>query len=136
MWGASYMFIKIGLDDGLTAPVIVFWRTALAAVVLFPIAMRMDALAALRSRPLPVAVLALVQVAAPFLLITFGERHISSSLTGILVAAAPIFTFLLAFALVGEERASGVGLIGVAIGIAGVALLLGVDTGGTGAALV
>ena len=48
---------------------------------------------------------ALVQVAAPFLLITFGERHISSSLTGILVAAAPIFTFLLAFAIDQEERA-------------------------------
>ena len=50
-------------------------------------------------------VLALVQVAGPFMLITVGEQEISSSLTGILVAAAPIFTFLLAFALEGEERA-------------------------------
>jgi drug/metabolite transporter (DMT)-like permease len=81
-------------------------------------------------------VLALVQVAAPFLLITVGEQEISSSLTGILVATAPIFTFLLAFAIDHEERASGVGLVGVAIGIAGVALLLGVDAGGGSAALV
>src|SRR5215204_5677010 len=130
------MFIKIALDDGVAAPAIVFWRTALAAAVLLPLAVRMNALSALRSRLAPLSLLALVQVAAPFMLITFGERHISSSLAGILVATAPIFTFLLAFALVGEERASGVGLIGVAIGIAGVALLLGVDTGGTGAALV
>ena len=136
VWGASYMFIKIGLEDGLPAPAIVFWRTALAAAVLLPVAIRMNALPALRGRMGPVAVLALVQVAAPFLLITFGERHISSSLTGILVATAPIWTFLLAFAIDRDERASGVGLIGVAIGMAGVVLLLGVDAGGTTAALV
>ena len=50
--------------------------------------------------------LAVVQVGGPLLLIALGEREISSSLTGILVATAPIFTFLLAFALEGEERAS------------------------------
>ena len=74
-----------------------------------------------------------MQVAAPFLLITFGERHISSSLAGILVAAVPLFSFLLAFAIAGEERAGATGLLGVALGIAGVALLLGVDLGGSGA---
>jgi drug/metabolite transporter (DMT)-like permease len=134
-WGASYMFIKIGLDDGVPAAAIVFWRTALAALVLLPFALRLGALAGLRERLWPVAVLALVQVAAPFLLITFGEREISSSLTGILVATAPIFTFMLAFAVDHEERAGGIGLAGVAIGIAGVALLLGVDAGGSGVAL-
>src|SRR3954453_21396892 len=135
-WGASYLFIKIGLEHGLSAPVIVFWRIALAAVVLLPLARRMGALAGLRSRLRPIAVLAGVQVAAPFLLITFGERHISSSLTGILVATAPIFTFLLAFAIDGEERAAGVGLVGVVVGIAGVVLLLGLDTSGSTAALL
>jgi drug/metabolite transporter (DMT)-like permease len=135
-WGASYMFIKIGLEHGLPAPAIVFWRTALAAAVLLPVALRLGALADIRSRVVPVGVLALVQVAAPFLLITFGERHISSSLAGILVATAPIFTFLLAFAIDHEERAGAVGLIGVGAGIAGVVLLLGVDTSGTTAALL
>jgi drug/metabolite transporter (DMT)-like permease len=135
-WGASYMFIKIGLDGGLPAPAIVFWRTALAAAILVPIALRLGALAGIRSRLAPVAVLASVQVAAPFLLITFGERHITSSLAGILVATAPIFSFLLAFGIDHEERASGLGLVGVAIGIAGVVLLLGVDTSGSAAALL
>src|SRR5919198_6602659 len=106
VWGASYMFIKLGLEDGLSAPAIVFWRTALAAGVLLPVALRLDALRGLRSRVWPIGLLALVQVAAPFLLITFGERHISSSLTGILVATAPIFTFLLAIAIDQEERTS------------------------------
>jgi drug/metabolite transporter (DMT)-like permease len=136
VWGASYLFIKIGLRDGLPAPAIVFWRTALAAAVLLPLGLRSGALAALRGRLAPVAILAAVQVAAPFLLITFGEVHISSSLTGILVGTAPIWTFLLAFAIDRDERASGVGLAGVAIGMAGVVLLLGVDAGGTAAALL
>ena len=135
-WGASYMFIKIGLEHGLPAPAIVFWRTALAAAVLMPVAVRMGALADLRSRLVPVVVLALVQVAAPFLLITFGERHISSSLAGILVATAPIFTFLLAFAIDQEERTGAIGVLGVGAGIGGVVLLLGVDTSGTAAALL
>jgi drug/metabolite transporter (DMT)-like permease len=135
-WGASYMFIKIGLDDGLPPAAIVFWRTAAASLVLLPLALSRGSLAGLRERLLPVAVLAAVQVAAPFLLITVGEQEISSSLTGILVATAPIFTFLLAFAIDHEERTSGIGLVGVAVGIGGVALLLGIDAGGGTAALV
>ena len=57
-------------------------------------------------------------------------------ITGILVASAPIFTFLLAFALTGAERANRSSLVGVAIGIVGVGMLLGVDAGGGSEALV
>jgi drug/metabolite transporter (DMT)-like permease len=101
-----------------------------------PLAARAGALGVVRRNIGPVLVLAVVQMGGPLLLIALGEREVSSSLTGILVATAPIFTFLLAFALEGEERASGASLAGVAIGIAGVALLLGVDLGGSGAALL
>ena len=79
--------------------------------------------------------LALVQVAGPLTLIGLGEEHIASSLTGILVATAPIFTFLLAFALSGEQRDSASALVGVAIGIVGVGMLLGVDAGGGSGAI-
>ena len=116
--------------------VIVFVRTALAALVLLPLAARAGALAGLRHNVAPILVLAVVQMGGPLLLIALGEREISSSLTGILVATAPIFTFLLAFTLEGEERASGWSLAGVAIGIAGVTMLLGVDAGGSSAALL
>ena len=135
-WGASYMFIKVALDDGVPPATIVFARTALAALVLWPIAARLGALEGLGSRLGAISLLALVQVAAPFMLITLGEQEISSSLAGILVGTAPIFTFLLAFALEGEERAGRASLTGVGIGIVGVALLLGVDVGGSGAALL
>lgn len=135
MWGASYLFIKVALED-VSPGMVVFARTALAALVLVPFAARSEALAGLRGRLWPIIVLAFVQVAAPFMLISVGEEHISSSLAGILVATAPIFTFLLAIRLDQDERVHGVGLFGVLLGIAGVVLLLGVDAGGGTAALV
>lgn len=136
LWGASYLFIKVALED-VSPAVVVFVRTALASLILLPFAIHTKALEGIRERGGVVVVLALLQVAAPFMLISIGQREISSSLAGILVATAPIFTFLLAFRLEKrEQRAHGVGLLGVLLGISGVALLLGVDTGGEGAALV
>ena len=90
----------------------------------------------LRERLGALALLALVQVAGPFILISVGQQEIASSLAGILVASAPIFTALLAVWVDHEERSHGVALAGVLSGMAGVALLLGVDTGGGTAALV
>ena len=135
-WGASYLFIKVALEDDVAPAVIVFLRTALAALVLLPVAAHLGALAGIRERVGTIAVLALIQVAVPFTLITVGEQEISSSLTGILVATAPIFAFMIPFALEGEETAGGLSLLGVGVGIAGVALLLGVDAPAGTAALV
>jgi drug/metabolite transporter (DMT)-like permease len=133
LWGASYLFIKIGLDD-LSPAGIVFSRTALAALVLLPFAIRSGGMAPLRSRAPGLFALAAVQVAGPFLLISAGERHIASSLAGILVASAPIFTAIFAIWVDQAERLSANGIVGVAIGILGVALLLGVDVSGSGLA--
>ena len=135
VWGASYLFIKIGLED-LSPALVVFLRTALAGIILLPIALSRGALAGVRGLAGPLVLLAAVQVAGPFLLISVGEQEISSSLTGILVASAPIFTALLAPFVDHEERSGGWRAVGVATGILGVALLLGVDVGGDGGALV
>jgi drug/metabolite transporter (DMT)-like permease len=129
-WGASYLFIKVALEDVFSPWAIVSIRTALAALVLVPLAARMGVLHSLRGRLGPVVVLSFVQVAGPLSLIGLGEERIASSLTGILVASAPIFTFLLAFVLSGEQRDSPLSLAGVAIGVVGVGMLLGVDAGG------
>jgi drug/metabolite transporter (DMT)-like permease len=130
LWGASYMLIKVSLNGGVGPFAIVFARTALAALVLLPVAYRLGALAGLRGRLGWIALLALVQVAAPFVLITAGEREIPSSLAGMLIATAPIFTFLMAFAFEGAERAGAASLVGVVIGLVGVAVVLGVESGG------
>jgi drug/metabolite transporter (DMT)-like permease len=135
LWGASYMFIKVAIDD--VSPIIVVWvRIVLAALVLLPIAHHRGALAELRPHLPTVLMLSVVQVAAPFLLITFGEKHIASALAGILVASAPIFTALLAFRLDREELATGWRLVGIMVGILGVVLLFGVDLTGDSAALL
>ena len=135
LWGASYLFIKIGLED-LPPAAVVFGRTLLAAAVLLPFAAFTGGLKGLTQSWRPIALLAAIQVAGPFMLISAGEQEISSSLAGILVAAAPIFTALLAIKLDDAERVHGWNMAGVGIGIVGVALLLGLDTGGGSGAIV
>jgi drug/metabolite transporter (DMT)-like permease len=76
-------------------------------------------------------VIALVQVVVPFLLITYGENHVSSSLTSILISSVPIFTALIALRFDHAERSQGWALIGIVIGIVGVALLFGLDLSGS-----
>lgn len=135
-WGASYLFIKVALDDVFSPAAIVFLRTTLAAIVLAPLAWRTGRVGELRGKIVPVIALAMIQVVAPFMLISFGEDRISSSLAGILVATAPIYTFLLAVVITPNERAGRIAVGGVAMGIVGVVLLLGIDAGGGTTALV
>ncbi len=131
IWGASYLFIKLGLED--LDPVFLVWfRLVLGAGVLLVLAHRRCALGSLRGRLGTLAVLATMQVAGPFVLLTYGEERIASGLTGILVAAAPIFTALIvSTGVTGERRVAGWELAGILLGIVGVALLFGIDLRGT-----
>jgi drug/metabolite transporter (DMT)-like permease len=131
VWGASYMFIKLALDD-FSEGAIVCIRTALGAAVLLTLAARWNALAPLRGVWRWQIPTALVQVAVPFLFITFGENHVDSQLAGILVSGAPIFTALLALAFVRAERVHGWGAVGIVVGMLGVVLLFGLDLSGSG----
>jgi len=131
IWGVSYLLIKIGVRDFSPAMVVLI-RVLFGALVLIPVAMSRGALAGGRERLGWLVLVALAQVAAPFLLIAIGEQHISSALAGILVASAPIWTALLATFVDAEEQAHGLRLVGIVAGIAGVVVLLGVDLGGDG----
>lgn len=135
IWGASYMFIAIGLRD-LSPAMVAFVRVALAAAVLIPVAAAQGALAGARPYVGWLVLVGAVQVAAPFILISAGEEEITSSLAGILVASTPLWTALLAIWVDHEERSQGLRLVGVLLGFAGVGLLLGVDLGGEGAELL
>jgi drug/metabolite transporter (DMT)-like permease len=129
LWGVPYLFIKVAVAE--VPPVtVVFVRVALAAALLAPVAARRGALRGLRGRLLPLVVLALTEITVPFLLISMGEQRITSSLAGLLIAAMPLFVALLALRFDAAERVSGSRLLGLLLGIGGVAVLLGVDLGG------
>ena len=135
IWGASYLFIKIGVRD--FSPAMVAWvRVALAAGVLGGLAIARGVLRGYGERWKVLALVGLVQVAGPFILIAAGEEEISSSLAGILVTSAPLFTALLAIWVDHEERSQGLRLVGVLLGFVGVMVLLGVDLGDSGDELI
>ena len=135
LWGIPYLFIAVALEE-LSPAVIAFARTGLAAAILLPLALAAGALAGLRERWAWLVVLAATQMAGPFLLLGFAEERISSSLTGILVSATPLLVALVALGIDRSESASGSRLVGLGVGLAGVALLLGLDVGRDAGALV
>src|SRR3954467_13959445 len=134
VWGSSYMFIKVALDD-FSEGAVVCLRTALGALLLLAFAARRGVLGHIRPRVRWMLVIAFVQVVVPFLLITYGENHISSSLTAILISSVPIYTALLALRFDHAERSQGWALVGIVIGIVGVVMLFGVDLSGSAAEL-
>ena len=129
-----YMFIKLGVDGGLTPGFLAWSRVTLAALVLLPFALRSGALKGLPLRW--VAVFAAVEIAIPFPLIGFGEQRVSSSLAAILIAAVPLVIAALALRFDHAERPTRTRLIGMIIGLGGVVALVGIDLGGSTAALV
>ncbi len=129
IWGIPYLFIKIAVQE-LDPSVVVFARVGIAAAILLPVAVHRRVLRPLRERWLVVAALACVQIAGPFLLISFGEQHITSSLTSLLIAADPLLVVLFALRFDPSERANGLRLTGLLVGMVGVVVLLGLDVGG------
>jgi drug/metabolite transporter (DMT)-like permease len=129
LWGVPYLFIKVAVAE--VPPVtVVFVRVALAAALLAPVTARRGTLRGLRGRLPQLAVLSLTEITVPFLLISMGEQRITSSLAGLLIAAMPLFVALLALRFDPAERVTGTRLLGLLVGIGGVAALLGIDLGG------
>lgn len=129
IWGIPYFFIRVAVQE-LSPAMVVFCRLTIASAILMPIALRRGALRGLGSRWPALATMALAGVALPFLLITAGEQRITSSLTGLLIASAPLMVALLAIRMAPDERVGGTRMAGLVIGVVGVACLLGIDLGG------
>jgi drug/metabolite transporter (DMT)-like permease len=129
IWGTPYLFIKLAVDE--MSPSLVAWsRLALAAAVLLPVAWKLGALRGLGERWRILTVFAAVEMAIPWPLIGFGEVHISSSFAAILIAAVPLFVALIAMRFDQAERPTPTRLVGMLVGLAGVAALVGIDVGG------
>jgi drug/metabolite transporter (DMT)-like permease len=133
LWGASFMFIKIG-DRELHPITLVGFRMGLGALTLVPIVLAMvgatQALRELRAAAGPLIVTGLLNSAIPILAITWAETRIDSGLTAIIQASAPLFTALLALRFSRDQRVRGSRLLGLVVGFAGVALLVGGRPGG------
>jgi drug/metabolite transporter (DMT)-like permease len=129
IWGLPYFLIKVAVDE--LSPAFVAWsRVVLAVAVVLPLAWRLGALHGLRRQGTPLTAFAAVEIAAPFFLISFGERYIASSLAGILIAAVPLTVALLAVRFAPAERPDLMRLIGLVVGFGGVLILLGLDVAG------
>ncbi|HXW34365.1 MAG TPA: DMT family transporter [Acidimicrobiales bacterium] len=129
IWGIPYLLIRVAVRE-LSPGVIVFGRTAPAALLLLPIALRQDALRPLRARFPYVALFAIVEMAIPWFLLSRAEQHLSSSVTGLLVATVPLIGALLARITSHGEHFGVRRLCGLVLGLSGVAVLVGVDVKG------
>src|SRR5919197_421548 len=129
IWGGSYLLIKYALE-GFSAPMIVWGRTFIAALVLL-VALRgaaRGALADMRRRPLWAVGLSSVAVCFPFMLITLGEHEVPSGLTAVLISPAALFVALFAPFIDVTERIDRRQAGGLLTGLAGVALVVGVES--------
>ncbi len=130
IWGLPYLLIKVSVEY-LSPEVIVFLRVFLAAIILLPIVIKRGYLRQLKGHWKWVFIFAIVEITFPFGALTFAEIKLSSSMTGLLIAAVPIVSAIFAWRLGIDDRITGNRVFGLAIGILGVASLVGLDvTGG------
>lgn len=127
LWGLSYTFIKVSVET-IPPPTLVAARTVIAAVLLIG-ALRLRGVAmptdlAMWRRFLAQACLNSV---LPFTLIAWAEQTVDASVAAILNAATPVAAFVLALPCARAKRAMGPCLLGVACGMAGVVLIVGVQ---------
>ncbi len=131
IWGLPYFAIRIAVRHGVDPGTLVFLRTAPAAAVLVPLAWRRGALAALRGRRRYVALYAAVHFGVPWLLMSAAEQHLTSSVTGMLVASVPLVAMGVARVTHPEERFGPTRILGLILGVLGVGLLVGFDLSGS-----
>ncbi len=124
MWGPSFLFIKVAVGD-IPPLTLVLGRVAIGALFL-------SAVLVLQRRQLPrerrvwriLAFTALMQNALPWVLLSWGEQYIDSALASILNGTTPLFTIVLAHFLVEGDRLTASKVLGVALGFAGLFLLI------------
>jgi drug/metabolite transporter (DMT)-like permease len=133
IWGASFMFIKIAVDE-LAPTTTMFLRLAfsalpLVALVIYKLGLH-PAVEQMRAITRAAIILGVVNTALPFTLIAWGETRIDSGVAAIGNASMPIFVTLLAIRFRASERATGTRLFGVVLGLIGVGVLVGVHPEG------
>ena len=126
IWGIPYLFIKIAVGE-LTPATLVFLRSLIGASLLLPLAVARKDLAPLRPHWKWLLTYTVVEVAAPWFLLSDAERRLSSSLTGLLIAVCPSIAAILAVVTGGRDRLDSRRMVGLVLGFVGVAALVGLD---------
>ena len=126
MWGSSYLFIRIGVEEGLRPLTLVMLRLLFGAILLIGVVV-------VARQPIPreartyghLVVMAILNIVTPFWLITYGEQTVESSLASILHASVPLFTIVIAALFLHDEPITVNRLVGLALGFVGVVVLTG-----------
>ncbi len=130
IWGIPYLLIRVAIRE-ISPPTLVFARTAPAALLLIPLALHRGQLRPLLAQWRWVVVYTVVELAIPWLLLSRAEQHLTSSVAGLLIASVPLISALLYRASRNTEPLDRRRLLGLVIGFAGVAALVGIDAEGT-----
>jgi drug/metabolite transporter (DMT)-like permease len=126
IWGIPYLFIRVAVAE-ISPAMLVLVRTALAAAILLPIALVRVDLRPVLARWRWVVAFAVVEIAIPWVALGSAEQHLSSSLTGLLIAGVPLVGTVFALATGGADRVRPTGLLGLLIGLVGVSAIVGSD---------
>ena len=133
IWGASYLFIKVAVRE-IEPTAMMDLRLILASAVLVPfLVLRLGAggaVAELKATGWGAVILGISNMAFPFVLIAWGEKHIDSGVAAIANATVPLFVALLAIRFNPSERVRGWRLVGVFLGLVGVGVLTGLHPEG------
>jgi drug/metabolite transporter (DMT)-like permease len=129
-WGIPYLFIKVAVGE-LDPAMVVLARSALAAILLLPLAIfRREVLPVLR-RWKPMLAYTIVEIVLPWFFLSSAEQRLPSSTAGLLLAAVPLAGVAVAIFIGRPARLSGINWLGIAVGMLGVAALVGLDVGGS-----
>ncbi len=129
-WGIPYLLIKVAVDE-LSPAELVLSRTVLAALILLPIALARGAIRPVLARWRWLVVFAVVEIAVPWVFLGSAETRLPSSTTGLLIAAVPLVGLAIAFGTGVAEPMSVTAWLGLAMGVVGVAALVGLDVSGS-----
>ncbi|TFV78421.1 DMT family transporter [Blastococcus sp. CT_GayMR19] len=129
IWGVPYLLIKVAVGE-VSPVVLVFVRCVIGAALLLPWTIAKGHLRPALRHWRALLLFTVLEMAGPWLLIAYAEESLSSSLTGLLIAGVPFVAALAAVLLGEEERLTPIRIVGMVIGVVGIAVLLGLDLEG------